>query len=50
MIQPFAHAIGETGVTGVILIDDKLSHAIRKGVMLGPETLEHTDTPSLDTR
>ena len=38
MIQPFAHAIDEAGETGVILIDGKLSHAIRKGVMLGPET------------
>lgn len=43
MIQPFAHVIGEAGETGVILIDDKLSHAIRKGVMLRPETLEQAE-------
>ena len=43
MVQPFAHAIEEAGETGVILIDGKLSHAMRKGSMLAPETLEHVE-------
>lgn len=41
MVQPFARAIEDAGETGVILIDGKVSHAIRKGVMLGPETPGH---------
>ncbi len=40
MVQPFAHAIQEAGETGVILIEGRLSHAIRKGVLLGSDALE----------
>jgi len=43
MVQPFAHAIEDAGETGVILVDGKLSHAIRKNVMLGPQTLGEVD-------
>jgi len=43
MVQPFAHAIEESGETGVILIDGKLSHAIRKSVRLGPGKLEQVE-------
>ena len=43
MLQPFARAIDEVGETGVILIDGNLSHAIRKGPMLGPEAVEQVD-------
>jgi hypothetical protein len=40
MVQPFAHSIEETGETGVILIDGRFSHAMRKGMMLGAHSLE----------
>jgi hypothetical protein len=43
MVQPFAHAIEEVGETGVILVDGEYSHAMRKGVMLGPQTLEEVE-------
>lgn len=36
MVQPFASAIETNGETGVILVESKFSHAIRKGPMLGP--------------
>ena len=43
MIQPFAAAIETLGETGVILIEGEFSHAIRKGPMLGPRTLDEVD-------
>lgn len=43
MVQPFAHGIEEEGETGVILVDGKFSHAIGKGAMLEPRTLEEVD-------
>jgi len=43
MLQPFAHAIETAGETGVVLLAGRLSHAITKGVMLGPTTLDAVD-------
>jgi hypothetical protein len=43
MLQPFAHAIETAGETGVILVAGKVSHAITKGVMLGPTSLDDVD-------
>jgi len=43
MLQPFAEAIEESGETGVILVDGRLSHGIRKGPMLGPKALDEVD-------
>jgi hypothetical protein len=43
MLQPFADAIEEAGETGVILLAGQLSHAIGKGVMLGPTTADEVD-------
>lgn len=48
MVQPFAESIEESGETGVILIEGKLSHAIRKGAMLAPEASEQVDRPFLE--
>lgn len=43
MVQPYLAAIEESGETGVIFIDGTFSHAIRKGVMLGPQSVEEVD-------
>ena len=43
LAQPFASAIETAGETGVILIEGELSHAIRKGPMLGPSAGEEVN-------
>jgi len=43
MLQPFAHEIELAGETGVILLEGKVSHAMRKTGMLGPTVLEAVD-------
>jgi hypothetical protein len=43
MLQPFVKGIEDRGETSVILVDGDFSHAIRKGVMLGPTTLDEVD-------
>ena len=43
MLQPFVGSIEDHGETSVILVAGEFSHAIRKGVMLGPTTLDEVD-------
>jgi len=43
MLQPFAHEIEEAGETGVVLLEGRLSHAMRKTGMLGPTVPEAVD-------
>jgi hypothetical protein len=43
MVQPFMSAVETSGETGVVFIDGQLSHAFRKGVMLGPSSHEEVE-------
>jgi hypothetical protein len=43
MLQPYASGIERSGETGVIFVDGELSHAIRKGPMLGPAARHQVD-------
>jgi hypothetical protein len=43
MVQPYVKGIEEDGETGMIMIAGAFSHAIRKGVMLGPESLAEVE-------
>lgn len=43
MVQPFASAIEDAGETGVILVDGRFSHAIRKSVVIGATTPHGVD-------
>lgn len=43
MVQPYVKEIEDDGETGMIMIAGAFSHAIRKGVMLGPESVAEVE-------